>query len=113
MLQFRKMFLCLVQCLGRVRELLSFLEKSRKTFLQFDLQKKFVKTLKIHRNVYWKNLSAIVYRLPISILKIEIYRIAVSPRDFLNYRLSLYIALVQKGLSCPSLTIMPHYLAQE
>ena len=44
LLQFNKIFLCFVWCLGRVRELLSFLEKSRKTFLRLDLQKKnFVK----------------------------------------------------------------------
>ena len=46
-----------------VRRPLRFLEKSTKTFLQFDLQKKKLRqTLKIYRNIYRKNLSAIIYR---------------------------------------------------
>ena len=53
---------------GRGRELLvSLLEKSTKTFLQYDLQKNLCQnTLKIYRNIYRKNLSAMIYRLPIS-----------------------------------------------
>ena len=47
LLQFNKISLCCVSCHGRVRELLSFLEKPRKTFLQFHigLQKNFVKLI--------------------------------------------------------------------
>ena len=37
---FKKLSLCFVHFHGRVRELLSFLEKSQKAFLKFDLQKK-------------------------------------------------------------------------
>ena len=43
LLQFKNISLCFIYCHGRVRELLSFLEKSTKTFLQCDLQKNFVK----------------------------------------------------------------------
>ena len=43
LLQFNKISFCFVGCHDRVSKLLSF-EKSRKTFLQFDLRKKnFVK----------------------------------------------------------------------
>ena len=37
LLQFKKISLCFVKCHVRVCELLSFPEKSRKTYLQFDL----------------------------------------------------------------------------
>ena len=64
--------------------------------------------LKAYRNIYRKNLSAIIYRLPISLKKIEIYRLSVSPKAFL--KLSIFvIASIQKGLSCPSLTITIAY----
>ena len=40
-----------------------FLKNLEKTFLQFDLQKKTSSnTMKIYRNIYRKNLSAIIYR---------------------------------------------------
>ena len=84
--------------------MLSFLEKSRKTFLQYDLQEKFSNTSKIYRNIYCKNLSAIIYRLPISPKEIEIYRLSASPRVFLKLSI-IVIALVQKGLSCPLLPV--------
>ena len=45
-----------------------FLKNLEKTFLQFDLQKKTSSnTSKIYRNIYRKNLSAILYRLSISL----------------------------------------------
>ena len=80
-----------------------FLKNAEKNILQFDLQKKnFVKTSKNYRNIYRKNLSAIIYRLSISLEEIEIHRLSVSPRAFLKLSI-IVIALVQKGLSCPSL----------
>ena len=84
----------------------SLLQKNlEKTLLQFDLQKKILSsTLKTYRNIYRKNLSAIIYRLPISLKEIEIYRLSVSPRTFLKLSI-IVIALVQKGLSCPSLCV--------
>ena len=82
-----------------------FLKNLEKTFLQFDLQKKTSSnTLKIYRNIYRKNLSAIIYRLSISLEEIEIYRLSVSPRAVLKLSI-IVIALVQKGLSCPSLGV--------
>ena len=45
---------------------------------------------------------SIIYRLPISLQEIEIYRLSVSPRAFLKLSI-IVIAIVQKGLSCPSL----------
>ena len=45
--------------------------------------------MKIYRNIYRKNLSAIVYRLPISLQEIEIYRSSLSPMAFfkiIDYR---------------------------
>ena len=64
-LQSKKFFI--FYCHVRVRELLSFLEKCRKTFLQFDLQKNtnfviYNKNLLQHVS---ENLSAIVCRLPL------------------------------------------------
>ena len=45
-----------------------FLKNLEKTFLQFDLQKNTsLNTSKIYRNIYRKNLSAIIYRLSISL----------------------------------------------
>ena len=63
-------------------------------------------TLKIYRNIYRKNLSVIIYRLPISLQEMEIYRLSVSPRAFLKSSI-IVIAVVQKGLSCPSLCVPP------
>ena len=51
-----------------------------------------------------QHFSAIIYRLPISLQEIEISRLSVSPRAFLKSSI-MVIALVQKGLSCPSLSI--------
>ena len=42
LLQFKKISLCFVSCHGRVRKLLSFLEKSRKTYLQLFTEQNFV-----------------------------------------------------------------------
>ena len=88
LLQFKKISLCLIQCHGRVHELVSFLKKSTKTFLLFDLPsyKDFQNTSKIYRNIHRKTLSAIIYRLPISLKEIEIYRL--SPRAFLTLSIS-------------------------
>ena len=58
--------------------------------------------MKIYRNIYRKNLSAIVYRLPISLQEIEIYRSSLSPMAFLKLSI-IVIASAQKGLSCPTL----------
>ena len=45
-----------------------FLKNLEKTFLQFDLQRKTSSnTSKVYRNIYRKNLSAIIYRLSISL----------------------------------------------
>ena len=80
---------------------LYFLENLEKHFCNLTHKKtNFVKHTKIYRNIYRKNLSAIVYRLPISLQEIEIYRSSLSPMAFL--KLSI-IALAQKGLSCPTL----------
>ena len=54
--------------------------------------------MKIHRNIYRKNLSTIVYRLPVSLQEIEIYRSSLSPMAFLKLSI-IVIASVQKGLS--------------
>ena len=54
--------------------------------------------MKIHRNIYPKNLSAIVYQLPVSLQEIEIYRSSLSPMAFLKLSI-IVIASVQKGLS--------------
>ena len=62
----------------------------------------FVKHINIYRNIYRKNLSAIVYRLPISLQEIEIYRSLLLPVAFLKLSI-IVIASVQKGLSCPTL----------
>ena len=83
-----------------------FLKNLEKIFLQFDLKKTTSSnTLEIYRSIYRKNLSAIIYRLSISLKEIQIYRLSVSPRAFLKLSL-IVIALVQKGLSCPSLPIL-------
>ena len=80
-----------------------FLKNLEKTFLQFDLQtKNFVK----HIENLPQHLSEkfIGDNLSISLEEIEIYRLSVSPRAF--FKLSIIvIALVQNGLSCPSLTL--------
>ena len=69
-------------CHGKVRELLSFLGKSRKTFLQFDLKKNFVK----HIENLPQYLSEKFIRDNLSITDIaedvEIYRLSVSARVF-------------------------------
>ena len=78
-------------------------QKSRKNIFAIRLTKKTSSnTSKIYRNIYRKNLSAIIYRLSISLEEIEIYRLSVSPRAFLKLSI-IVIAVVQKGLSCPSL----------
>ena len=60
---------------GRVRKLLSF-EKSGKTVLQFDLQEEKTSSniLKIYRNIYRKNISAIIYRYRCNKLRYIDYR---------------------------------------
>ena len=83
--------------------MLSFLEKSIEThFCNVTCKKTSSSTSKIHRNSYRKNLSAIIYRLPISLKNFKLYRLSVSLRAFVKLRI-IVIALVQKGLSCPSL----------
>ena len=81
-----------------------FLKNLEKKIFAIRLTKKktLSNTLKIYRNIYRKNLSAIIYQLSISLPEIEIYRLSVSPRTFLKLSI-IVIALVQKGLSCPSL----------
>ena len=80
-----------------------FLKNLEKDFCNLTYKKtNFVKHIKIFGNIYRKNLSAIVYRLPILLQEIEIYRSSLSPTAFLklsiiviahgfflNYRLSL------------------------
>ena len=60
--------------------------------------------LKTYRKIYRKNLSAIIYRIPISLKKLRFidyrYRQELSGK----YRLFMGVALVQKGLSRPSLS---------
>ena len=81
-----------------------FFEKSRKTLLLFDLQEKnCVK----HIENFPQHLSEKFIRdnlsiTDVSLQEIEIYRLSVSPRAFLKLSI-IVIALVQKGLSCPSL----------
>ena len=84
----------------------SFLSKNhKKHFSNLTYQKKTSSnTLKIYPNIYRKNLSAIIYQLPISLQEIKIYRLSLSPRAFLKLWI-IIIALVQKGLSCPSLVV--------
>ena len=82
-----------------------FLKNLEKTFLQFDLQKK--KLRQTHRK-FTATFIVKIYRLSISPEEIEIYRISVSPRAFLKLSI-IVIALVQNGLSCPSLGILYMY----
>ena len=81
-----------------------FLKNLEKHFCNLTYKKKTSpNTLKIY--LYRKNLSAIIYRLPMSLQEIVIHRLSVSPKDFL--KISIVVnALVQKGLSCPSLGIV-------
>ena len=44
LLQFEKSLFIFLKCRSKVRGLLSFFEKSRKTFLQYDLHKKLRQT---------------------------------------------------------------------
>ena len=82
-----------------------FLKNLEKIFLQFDLQKKTSSnTSKIHRNIYRKNLSAIIYRYRFKKFRFIDYR--YCPGLFLQLSI-IVIALVQNGLSCPSLCL-PH-----
>ena len=80
-----------------------FSKNLEKIFLQlFGLQKKnFVK----HIETLPQHLSEIIYRLPISLQEIEIYRLSVSPRSFFKLSITV-IASAQKGLSSPSLVII-------
>ena len=80
-----------------------FLKNLEKHFCNLTYKKtNFVTRMKIYRNIYRKNLSAIVFRLPISLEEIEIYRSSLSPMAFLKLSI-IVIASVQKGLSCPTL----------
>ena len=82
-----------------------FLKNPEKIFLQFDLQKKTSSnTSKIHSNIYRKNLSAIIYRYRFKTFRFIDYR--YCPGLFLQLSI-IIIALVQNGLSCPSLCL-PH-----
>ena len=70
-----------------------FLKNLEKHFCNVTCKKTSSNTLKIYRNIHWKNLSAIIYRLPISLSEIEIYRLSVSPRAFSKLSI-IVIALV-------------------
>ena len=85
----------------------SLLLKNLEThFCNVTCKKTSSKSLKIYRNIYRKNLSAKIYRSPISLEEIEIYRLSISPRAFLKLSI-IVIAFVQKGLSWPSLLRQP------
>ena len=76
-----------VYCRGRVRKLLSFLRKSAKNFCYLTNKKNFVKhieNLPQHR----KTLSAIIYRLPISLQKLRLMDYRYRPGCFegIDYR---------------------------
>ena len=79
-----------------------FLKSFQKCFCSLTFKNTSSNTLINYRNIYRNNLSVIVYQLPISVKEIEVYRLSVSPRVFGNHGLFIVIALVQKGLSCPS-----------
>ena len=72
--------------------------------MQCDLQKNFVKRIKnLSQHLSEKFIGDNISITDIAI-KIQIYRSSVSPRAFLKLSL-IVIALVQKGLSCPSLPV--------
>ena len=83
-----------------------FLKNLEKHFCDVTCKTTASNTFKIYRNIYRKNLTAIIYRLPISLLEMEINRLSVSPRAFLKLSI-IVIALIQKGVSCPSLNTIP------
>ena len=82
-----------------------FLKNVKTLFCRVICKKNCVK----HIENLPQHLSAIIYRLPIAFKKTEIYRFLVSPNGFLTLSI-IVIALVQKGLSCPSLYVQPNYL---
>ena len=86
LLQFLKISLCFVKCVGKVRELLSFLEKSCKILVHLTYKKNSSNTLRIFNNTYRKNLLAIIYRSPISLQEIEIYRYRPGFFKIIDYR---------------------------
>ena len=61
-----------------------FLKNLETHFYKRFAKKTSLNALNIYRNIYRKNLSAIIYRLPISLLKIEIYQLSISPWAFLK-----------------------------
>ena len=81
-----------------------FLKNLETHFCNVTCKKTSTNALKIYRNIYRKNLLALIYRSPILLSKIEMYRLSVSPKAFLKLSI-IVIALVQKGLSCPSLRV--------
>ena len=99
---FYEISLCSVQCQGRVRALLFFLEKSIKTFLQFDLKKNFVKHIENLQKQFFEKF--IGDNSSITDIALRNRNLSVSPRAF--FKLSIIgITLVQKGLSCPILRV--------
>ena len=104
LLQFKNISFCLISCHGRVREVLSFFEKSRNTFLQSDLQKHFVKHVKnlsqhLSEKFIGDNLS--ITDIALKHYDLSIIGIAQGFFEVIDYG----FVLVQKGLSCPSLVI--------
>ena len=105
LLQFKKSLFVLFYPTAESVNCSLFLKNLEKHFYDLTFKKKASSnTLKIYRNIYRKNLLAIIYRLPISLQEVEIYRLSASPRAFLKLSI-IVIALVQKGLSCPSLVV--------
>ena len=100
---FKKSFTVLFNATAESVNYSVFWKNLQKRFCNLTYKKTSSNLLKIY--IYRKNLSAIIYRLPISLKKIEIYRLSVSPRAFLKLSI-IVIAVVQKGLSCPSLNII-------
>ena len=93
LLQSKKISLCFVNVTAKSL-LLFFLKNLRKHFCNLTCKKyTSSNTLKIYRNVYRKNLSVMIYRLPISFQEIEIYCLSVSPKTFLKLSI-IVIALV-------------------
>ena len=85
LLQFKKFFFVLFNATAESVHCSLFLKNLEKHFCDLTyMNKTSSNTLKIYRNIYRKNLSAIIYRLLTSFKDIEIYRSSVSPRAFLK-----------------------------
>ena len=84
-----------------------FLKNLETRFCNVICKKNFVKHIKnllqhLSKNFIGDNLS-----ITDIALKIEIYPLSISPNAFLTLSI-IVIALVQKGLSCPSLSARLH-----